>query len=65
MSASETNNNDETMTAEDQDNHLSLWQAIKKYRIIAMYTTGLTLGILLWGYDLVIVGTVASIPAFQ
>ncbi len=44
---------------------LPLWRAMKKYYIITIWTFGLTLGILLWGYDLVIVGVVASLPAFQ
>ena len=44
---------------------LPLWKAIKKDWRITLWTLGLTLGILLWGYDLVIVGVVASLTAFQ
>jgi hypothetical protein len=51
--------------SEDNDTDGKLWKAIKKDPIITAYTFGLTLGILLWGYDLVIVGIVSSIPAFQ
>ncbi|KAK5166496.1 uncharacterized protein LTR77_008039 [Saxophila tyrrhenica] len=54
-----------SLTTANSQERLPLWKAIKKYWIITGWTFGLTLGILLWGYDLVIVGVVASLPAFQ
>ena len=44
---------------------LPLGKALRLYPKVALYTSFVTLAILLWGYDLVIVGTVSSIPAFQ
>ena len=44
---------------------LTLWQAVRKWRKIVLYCLGLSCAILLYGYDLVIVGTVSAIPAFQ
>jgi hypothetical protein len=50
----------------DEEKDKRLGAAIKDDPIITAYTFALAvLGILLWGYDLVVVGTVASIPAFQ
>lgn len=51
--------------AGEEDNHLPLGRALKSYPKIAGYACFVTVAILLWGYDLVIVGTVSSIPAFQ
>ena len=50
---------------EIDDGDLPLGKAIRQYPKIAGYACFVTLAILLWGYDLVIVGTVSSIPAFQ
>lgn len=47
------------------DGNIPLGKAIRQYPRIAGYACFVTLAILLWGYDLVIVGTVSSIPAFQ
>ena len=47
------------------ENRLGLWQTIRKWPKITGYCMGLTAGILLYGYDLVIVGTVSAMPAFQ
>ncbi|KAM0723777.1 hypothetical protein Q7P37_000767 [Cladosporium fusiforme] len=47
----------------DQEQHrpnVSLGQAIRRYPKITTYAFALTIGILLWGYDLVIVGTVSK-----
>ena len=49
----------------DEEKDLSVWTAIRRYPKITAYSFAVTLGILLWGFDLVIVGTVSSIPAFQ
>lgn len=46
-------------------NNMPLGQSIRRYPKIAGYAFFVTLAILLWGYGLVIVGTVSSIPAFQ
>lgn len=51
--------------AQDDGNNMPLGKALRKYPKVAMYSLFVTLAILLWGYDLVIVGTVSSIPAFQ
>lgn len=47
------------------EKNLPLGKAIRRYPKITGYSFAITLGILLWGFDLVIVGTVSSIPAFQ
>lgn len=49
----------------DDEATLPLGQAIRRYPKVAGYSCVVTLAILLWGYDLAIVGTVSSIPAFQ
>ena len=47
------------------DEGRSLWQNIKKYRKVAWITIGLTSGILLYGYDNVVIGSVSGMPRFQ
>jgi hypothetical protein len=49
----------------DEEKNLSVWTAIRRDPKVTAYSFAVTLGILLWGFDLVIVGTVSSIPAFQ
>jgi hypothetical protein len=49
----------------DADSQLKLWQAIKKWRRIVFYCTGLASGILMYGYDYVIIGTTSAMPSFQ
>jgi len=44
---------------------LSLWQAIRKWPKVAGYCLALTTAILLWGYDMAMVGNLASLPQFQ
>lgn len=44
---------------------LSLWQAVKQNAKIVGYCFSLSNVILLYGYDLVIVGTVSALPQFQ
>ena len=48
-----------------ETNKLSLWQAVKQYPRVVLYSLSLTSAILLYGYDLVIVGTVSALPQFQ
>lgn len=43
----------------------SLWQSIKKSSRIVAYCLALSSAILMYGYDLVIVATVAAMPQFQ
>ena len=43
----------------------TLWQSIKKWPRVVIYCLALNTAILLYGYDLVIVGTVSAMPAFQ
>jgi MFS family permease len=50
---------------EDQKRNLPLIQACKLYPKVVAYCFGLTTVILLWGYDLVIVGTIQALPVFQ
>jgi hypothetical protein len=47
------------------DEGRTLWQNIKKYRKVAWITIGLTSGILLYGYDNVVIGSVSGMPRFQ
>ncbi|KJZ76874.1 hypothetical protein HIM_03751 [Hirsutella minnesotensis 3608] len=49
----------------DPDAGLSLWQALKRWHRIVFYCAGLTTGILMFGYDYVIVGTTSAMPSFQ
>jgi hypothetical protein len=44
---------------------VSLWQSVKIYPKVVGYSLGLTAAILLYGYDLAIVGTVSAMPEFQ
>lgn len=43
----------------------SLWQATKRYPKVALYGFGLTFGILLYGYDIAVVGNVSSMLPFM
>jgi MFS family permease len=52
-------------TGYDGDEQRSLWQNIKKYRKVCWITIALTSAILLYGFDNVVVGTVAAMPVFQ
>ncbi|KAJ5513814.1 Major facilitator superfamily domain general substrate transporter [Penicillium fimorum] len=45
--------------------HVPLWQSVKKFPRIVGYCLALSSAILLYGYDLVIVATVAAMPQFQ
>jgi hypothetical protein len=47
------------------DEGRTLWQNVKKYRKVAWITIGLTSGILLYGYDNVVIGSVSGMPRFQ
>lgn len=42
-----------------------LWHSIKRSSKIVAYCLALSSAILMYGYDLVIVGTVAAMPQFQ
>ena len=44
---------------------LSLWQAIRKWPKVVGYCLASTTAILLWGYDMAMVGNLASLPEFQ
>lgn len=54
-----------TVLSEAGDEGRTLWQNIKKYRKVAWITIGLTSGILLYGYDNVVIGSVSGMPRFQ
>jgi hypothetical protein len=49
----------------EKRSHVPLWQSIKRFPRIVGYCLALSSAILLYGYDLVIVGTVAAMPQFQ
>ena len=51
--------------SEDEKRNLPLIQSCKVYPRVVGYCFGLTTVILLWGYDLVIVGTIQALPVFQ
>lgn len=51
--------------ADDPPLHVPLWQSVKKWPRVVIYCLALSSAILLYGYDLVIVGTVSAMPAFQ
>jgi hypothetical protein len=52
-------------THQDTDKQRTFWQNVKKYRKVCWVTIALTSAILLYGYDNVVVGTVAAMPVFQ
>lgn len=49
----------------NEDAHLTLKQSLTKWRRVALYSLCMTSGILMFGYDYVIVGTVSAMPSFQ
>ena len=51
--------------AEEEKRNLPLIESCKLYPRIVGYCFGLTTVVLLWGYDLVIVGTIQALPVFQ
>ncbi|KAF2640986.1 MFS general substrate transporter [Massarina eburnea CBS 473.64] len=52
-------------SSQASDERRSLWQNVKKYRKVVYVTFSLASAILLYGYDNVIVATVAGMPEFQ
>lgn len=52
-------------STEKRNSPRSLWQAIKRSARIVAYCLALSSAILMYGYDLVIVGTVVAMPQFQ
>lgn len=56
---------DHKSAAGDDDENLTLIQAVKKYHRVSFYCVGLTSAILMYGYDYVIVGSTSSMPSFQ
>ncbi len=54
-----------TEDTEDEKRDLRLIQACRVYPKVVGYCFALTTVILLWGYDLVIVGTIQALPVFQ
>ncbi|KAJ5691844.1 hypothetical protein N7462_001267 [Penicillium macrosclerotiorum] len=45
--------------------HVPLWQSVKRWPRVIAYCLALSSAILLYGYDLVIVGNASAMPAFQ
>lgn len=58
ISRTDTNNDPKTQ-------HVPLWQSVKKWPRVIIYCLILSSAILLYGYDLVIVGSVSAMPSFQ
>lgn len=52
-------------TVTQTQEHPPLWQSLKGWPKVVGYNLALSSAILLYGYDLVIVGTVSAMPAFQ
>lgn len=52
-----------TISIDDQD--LTLWQAVRKWKKVVLYCLALSFAVILYGYDQAIVGSVSGIPAFQ
>lgn len=51
--------------APPQEEHLNLRAAVRLYPKVAGWCMALTTAIILWGYDMVIVGSITAVPAFQ
>lgn len=45
--------------------HVTLWRSVREWPRVVGYCVALSSAILLYGYDLVIVGTVSAMPVFQ
>ena len=59
---------DATSVADSQNpspRKVTLWQSVMTYPKVVACCVGLTAAILLYGYDLAIVGTVSAMPEFQ
>lgn len=62
--SSGTMNSDEPLQT-NEDAHLTLKQSLVKWRRVVVYSLCMTSGILMFGYDYVIIGTVSAMPSFQ
>lgn len=51
--------------AKETQSHVPLWKSIRRFPRIVGYCFALSSAILMYGYDLVIVGAVAAMPQFQ
>ncbi|KAJ3475109.1 hypothetical protein NLG97_g9572 [Lecanicillium saksenae] len=49
----------------DENSHLTVFQAVKKWKRVFWYSLAISSSILMFGYDFVIVGNSSSMPAFQ
>ena len=56
---------EEEQSYHDVEGNLPLGQAIKKYPKLVGWCVALTLAIIGWGYDLVIVGSITAVDSFQ
>lgn len=45
--------------------HVPLWHSVRRFHKVFGYCLALSISVLLYGYDFVIVGTVSAMPAFQ
>ncbi|EWZ47300.1 hypothetical protein FOZG_03241 [Fusarium oxysporum Fo47] len=59
------NKQDPPPQQDDEEAQMPLRQALKKYPKIAGYCLAMTIPVIGWGYDLVIVGAVASVDTFK
>ncbi|KAK3186059.1 hypothetical protein K4F52_005283 [Lecanicillium sp. MT-2017a] len=60
-----TTDHDVAVIEADEFSQLSLWQAIKKWSRVFLFSLGMSSAILMYGYDYVIVGNASAMPAFQ
>ncbi|KAF2873676.1 general substrate transporter [Massariosphaeria phaeospora] len=61
----ETNTNCSASTFASKSEELPLGKAVRQYSKFCLYLAGLLSVVLLFGYDLSIVGVITSVPAFQ
>jgi hypothetical protein len=65
VQAVDSHNEGSSIYSHQQGTHASLIGSVRRSSKTVAWCFALTLGILLYGYDLVIVGNVSSMPEFQ
>lgn len=53
------------LTAETDEQHLTIWQSVKRNSSAIAYCCGMTLGPVVFGFDIIVVNLVTAMPAFQ
>lgn len=49
----------------DEQVNLTLLESFKKWRLVVYYCLGMSTALLMYGFDTVIIGSVAAMPSFQ